>query len=70
MSVKPSSTKEAMQADAVPEPTDHKDDGPMGDYDDERKPDCPDHGQTWIVAVGRDTCWNWKCTNCQREWKP
>lgn len=49
-------------------PDDYLDKGPMPDYDDPDKPLCIKcEGHTFVIAVGRDSKWNWKCTNCQTE---
>jgi len=57
-------------AEFIAEKEDYKDVGPMGDYDDPLKPECEYHGKTWVLSVGRDGKWHWKCTNCQKIWEP
>ena len=52
--------------DVIPEKEDTLDKGPMPSYDDKTKPECPEHGETWVIAVGNDRKWKWKCINCQR----
>lgn len=58
------------ERECVPEKEDYQDMGPMPSYDYEAKPVCLHcESQVWVVAVGRNHKWNWKCTNCQRELK-
>jgi hypothetical protein len=55
-------------SDAKTELVDHKDCGPMPAYDYKNKPVCLGcESETFVVAVGKDSQWNWKCTSCQSE---
>lgn len=56
-------------SEAIPEKTDHRDDGPMQAL--EYAPECIKcFTTTFVVAVGKDGKWNWSCTNCVIEMCP
>jgi ribosomal protein S27AE len=61
-----------MEYQAVEVPKfDGKDYGPMGDYEDPNKPECPKCFDTvFVVATGRNGDWHWSCTKCVTEQRP